>query len=327
MERSIICNNLSIQFGSRSSGRALCAVKKRIVCAAVKKTKSATKAETTAIYNARIIINKCPIDREIVWKDYKKSSSRVGKNYQVTCLPHVGYDDGEDEVEKIEYYQQWNLAKASTCAQSIDVFMQDYAYGREDLGMIAVHTTDYNISKNDNSTALSTLSMLMQEDKDCTDWSQETKDMFHACLLYDVQRKDFPTIAAKLGESPNRCMIYYYSTFKSHPDYAKFKTMIDGKQKRKKRSDSCTTDSDDEEMCHICDDGGNLIICDMCDKAFHPSCLKPPLSFADIPEGDWFCHNCVDIRNNKNGTLKPSSGELMSSKRTRNARTTFYVPG
>mmetsp|Transcript_24842 Transcript_24842/g.37191 ORF Transcript_24842/g.37191 Transcript_24842/m.37191 type:complete len:149 (-) Transcript_24842:15-461(-) len=32
--------------------------KKRIVCAAVKKTKSATKAETTAIYNARIIINK-----------------------------------------------------------------------------------------------------------------------------------------------------------------------------------------------------------------------------------------------------------------------------
>lgn len=43
-----------------------------------------------------------PTDRNIVWKDYKKNSSRVGKNYQVACLPHVGYDDAVDDVEKIE---------------------------------------------------------------------------------------------------------------------------------------------------------------------------------------------------------------------------------
>lgn len=201
--------------------------------------------------------------------------------------------------------------------------MQDYAYGREDLGMIAVHSTDYNISKDDNSTALSTLSMLVQEDRDCTDWSQETRDTFHACLLYDVQRKDFPTIAAKLGESPNRCMMYYYSTFKSHPDYAKFKSMVNAKQQRRRRSVSGSSDDDDEEMCQICDDGGNLIICDKCDKAYHPSCLNPPLSFADIPKGDWFCHDCLKVRSNE--TSKLGSG-LMSSKRSRNAPTTFYVP-
>ncbi|XP_062988448.1 autoimmune regulator [Elgaria multicarinata webbii] len=46
--------------------------------------------------------------------------------------------------------------------------------------------------------------------------------------------------------------------------------------------------NDDE--CAICRDGGELICCDGCPKAFHLACLVPPLT--EIPSGTWRCDSC-----------------------------------
>jgi hypothetical protein len=35
-----------------------------------------------------------------------------------------------------------------------------------------------------------------------------------------------------------------------------------------------------------------LLCCDGCPAAYHLNCCDPPLSQEDIPEGNWFCHNC-----------------------------------
>uniref|UniRef100_A0A3B4FUJ3 Autoimmune regulator n=1 Tax=Pundamilia nyererei TaxID=303518 RepID=A0A3B4FUJ3_9CICH len=43
--------------------------------------------------------------------------------------------------------------------------------------------------------------------------------------------------------------------------------------------------NDDE--CTVCKDGGELICCDGCPRAFHLACLDPPLS--SIPSGSWQC--------------------------------------
>ncbi|KAJ7325032.1 hypothetical protein JRQ81_018052 [Phrynocephalus forsythii] len=48
------------------------------------------------------------------------------------------------------------------------------------------------------------------------------------------------------------------------------------------------TKNDDE--CAVCRDGGELICCDGCPKAFHLSCLVPPLT--EIPSGTWRCDSC-----------------------------------
>lgn len=43
-----------------------------------------------------------------------------------------------------------------------------------------------------------------------------------------------------------------------------------------------------DDMCHVCGDGENLLLCNGCPLAFHAACLDPLL----IPESGWRCPNC-----------------------------------
>ncbi|XP_012586625.1 PREDICTED: autoimmune regulator [Condylura cristata] len=46
-----------------------------------------------------------------------------------------------------------------------------------------------------------------------------------------------------------------------------------------------------EDECAVCRDGGELICCDGCPRAFHLGCLRPPLR--GVPSGTWRCSGCV----------------------------------
>ncbi|NXT19080.1 AIRE regulator, partial [Syrrhaptes paradoxus] len=48
---------------------------------------------------------------------------------------------------------------------------------------------------------------------------------------------------------------------------------------------------DNEDECAACGDGGELICCDGCPRAFHLACLVPPLP--RVPSGTWWCSSCV----------------------------------
>ncbi|XP_041490877.1 autoimmune regulator isoform X4 [Microtus oregoni] len=49
-----------------------------------------------------------------------------------------------------------------------------------------------------------------------------------------------------------------------------------------------------EDECAVCHDGGELICCDGCPRAFHLACLCPPLQ--EIPSGLWRCSCCLQGR-------------------------------
>ncbi|XP_059138111.1 autoimmune regulator isoform X5 [Peromyscus eremicus] len=53
-----------------------------------------------------------------------------------------------------------------------------------------------------------------------------------------------------------------------------------------------------EDECAVCHDGGELICCDGCPRAFHLACLSPPLR--EIPSGLWRCSCCLQGRVQKN---------------------------
>ncbi|XP_024022980.1 uncharacterized protein LOC21405419 [Morus notabilis] len=48
---------------------------------------------------------------------------------------------------------------------------------------------------------------------------------------------------------------------------------------------------DNDDLCIICADGGNLILCDGCPRAFHKECA----SLSAIPRGDWYCQYCQNL--------------------------------
>eukprot|EP00658_Telonema_sp_P-2_P056972 TRINITY_DN45432_c0_g1_i3.p1 TRINITY_DN45432_c0_g1~~TRINITY_DN45432_c0_g1_i3.p1 ORF type:complete len:500 (+),score=117.42 TRINITY_DN45432_c0_g1_i3:65-1564(+) len=49
-----------------------------------------------------------------------------------------------------------------------------------------------------------------------------------------------------------------------------------------------------DSFCLVCQDVGELLVCDGCVHSFHLGCLDPPVKHADdLPDGDWFCEQCL----------------------------------
>lgn len=69
------------------------------------------------------------------------------------------------------------------------------------------------------------------------------------------------------------------------------------------------TTGDSDDMCSICGDGGDLLLCAGCPQAFHTACLK----FQSMPEGTWYCSSCSDGSvSSKKATATGPSGNSKS---------------
>ncbi|XP_072296585.1 autoimmune regulator [Eucyclogobius newberryi] len=75
--------------------------------------------------------------------------------------------------------------------------------------------------------------------------------------------------------------------------------------------------NDDE--CAVCRDGGELICCDGCPRAFHLNCVSPPLT--TIPSGTWQCDLCC-------GEIvkKEEPPQLIQPHTLQPLQTTSYLP-
>ncbi|XP_061566554.1 chromodomain-helicase-DNA-binding protein 3 isoform X2 [Cololabis saira] len=49
-------------------------------------------------------------------------------------------------------------------------------------------------------------------------------------------------------------------------------------------------ETDHQDYCEVCQQGGEIILCDTCPRAYHLVCLEPELEKA--PEGKWSCPHC-----------------------------------
>ncbi|XP_078439998.1 uncharacterized protein LOC144710182 [Wolffia australiana] len=57
--------------------------------------------------------------------------------------------------------------------------------------------------------------------------------------------------------------------------------------------------SESDDLCRICGDGGDLLLCDICPRAYHKECV----GVASVPAGDWYCPCCQNMQ------VKDKSGE------------------
>jgi chromodomain-helicase-DNA-binding protein 4 len=49
-------------------------------------------------------------------------------------------------------------------------------------------------------------------------------------------------------------------------------------------------EGENQEYCEVCQQGGEIILCDTCPRAYHLICLEPELE--EPPEGKWSCPHC-----------------------------------
>uniref|UniRef100_A0A670ZY24 Chromodomain-helicase-DNA-binding protein 4 n=1 Tax=Pseudonaja textilis TaxID=8673 RepID=A0A670ZY24_PSETE len=67
-----------------------------------------------------------------------------------------------------------------------------------------------------------------------------------------------------------------------------------GKRKKKGEEDATATvdgyETDHQDYCEVCQQGGEIILCDTCPRAYHMVCLDPDMEKA--PEGKWSCPHC-----------------------------------
>lgn len=93
------------------------------------------------------------------------------------------------------------------------------------------------------------------------------------------------------------------------------------KKKSKKKKKTKTTDSfpsvadeneacegyetDHQDYCEVCQQGGEIILCDTCPRAYHLVCLEPELE--ETPEGKWSCPHCE--KENVQAELEPQEEE------------------
>ncbi|KAG8568678.1 hypothetical protein GDO81_014106 [Engystomops pustulosus] len=62
------------------------------------------------------------------------------------------------------------------------------------------------------------------------------------------------------------------------------------KNKRIEVGDGDGYETDHQDYCEVCQQGGEIILCDTCPRAYHLVCLDPELEKA--PEGKWSCPHC-----------------------------------
>ncbi|KAJ8780665.1 hypothetical protein J1605_000708 [Eschrichtius robustus] len=70
-------------------------------------------------------------------------------------------------------------------------------------------------------------------------------------------------------------------TLSVHPPSSIYRVPID---------DGDGYETDHQDYCEVCQQGGEIILCDTCPRAYHLVCLDPELEKA--PEGKWSCPHC-----------------------------------
>lgn len=68
-------------------------------------------------------------------------------------------------------------------------------------------------------------------------------------------------------------------------------------------------DTDTCRVCGVDEDYESIMLCDKCDAEYHTYCLNPPLE--KVPEGTWFCPECVALDKGFPGRPSGKDGEVV----------------
>ena len=225
-------------------------------------TKSSRMSSTESAMNIR-------------WKDYKKSSSRIGEKYQAENIPIAGSwnkEVGEDIKNKLDSETIWNPQKAKWAiyhGQDVTKFLESLPTNRKYLGLEALHHKEYNVVAASDvlERHIRLIGPEVQGDKLGPSKSRDFR------ISVKTNQKDFGKISKDLSISMASTLVHYYAFFKPTPVYQRMRLNF------KKELNECQK----------CGQGGVLICCDRCASPYHLACVD----LLAVPDDEWFCPKCV----------------------------------
>lgn len=196
------------------------------------------------------------------------------------------------------YDQVWDpkLAEAAQCrGEDIEGFLKRCPVPERIQMQHLIHDANYSVSD-----AVRMYVRLQASHRLSTKFTRDESALFMKLIV--EFSKDFQKIASKMEKSVSDCLEHYYGCYKQTPDYKELKNYL--------RQDS--------DSCVVCDDGGDLIVCDGCAHPYHMECLSPPLT--EVPMGSWMCPNCEEFPD--------SDSRIRISRSTAGSRVEFveYIP-
>uniref|UniRef100_A0A8C5D607 DNA helicase n=1 Tax=Gadus morhua TaxID=8049 RepID=A0A8C5D607_GADMO len=93
----------------------------------------------------------------------------------------------------------------------------------------------------------------------------------------------------------------------SRTSRSKKKTPKSKPKKKKEAEEGDGYETDHQDYCEVCQQGGEIILCDTCPRAYHMVCLDPDMEKA--PEGTWSCPHCEKEGIQWEARENPSEGE------------------
>jgi uncharacterized Zn finger protein (UPF0148 family) len=77
-----------------------------------------------------------------------------------------------------------------------------------------------------------------------------------------------------------------------------YREMVGSSSSSEEDSEASDASSGSEEIeeaeeCYICQEVGELVLCDNCPKGYHKECLDPPMKY--VPRGKWICDHCDSV--------------------------------
>mmetsp|Transcript_26682 Transcript_26682/g.56166 ORF Transcript_26682/g.56166 Transcript_26682/m.56166 type:complete len:834 (-) Transcript_26682:102-2603(-) len=232
-------------------------------------------------------------------------SSRVGEKFQVSMssIPSAdtwkketfadqqrgntasSRDVGSNNIPIAESEPMWDknlAAEAYNRGEPLDKFIDSLKTYQRARGILSLHKSSYCAVIGKQTFYGETLGKLDPNHRNSLlegmPLTQRERIAFHNAI--DQYQKNFYLIAKDVGTTVSRCLVYYYSFYKSGPEKSKYQEM----KKIFGQSDECK----------ICNDGGELICCDGCINSYHLKCIKPEMK--EVPKGQWFCTECEEKR-------------------------------
>eukprot|EP00980_Cylindrotheca_fusiformis_P027804 scaffold22560_cov135-Cylindrotheca_fusiformis.AAC.15 len=68
-------------------------------------------------------------------------------------------------------------------------------------------------------------------------------------------------------------------------------TTVEGEEKTVESMDSLEFLNQHNDLCDVCNLGGELLCCSTCNLVFHLGCIRPTMNV--VPMGDWSCPHCI----------------------------------